>query len=165
MHPSPIELQRLLSSALSMERGSAEQLQHLERLRTLCPSFVPGLLLSSRAMLWGKEDVARPDAFFDEVERVLHHALEASNRSPEALVGMARFQSVVRDAPGEAESLYREAATKALAVLEESWAGLIESLAEQEKTEGAATTAARARQVFPDSEILSEARRFAGLRD
>ncbi|MCE9669163.1 hypothetical protein LY474_15225 [Myxococcus stipitatus] len=165
MHPSPVELQRLLSSALSLERGSPEQLQHLERLRGHCPSFVPGLLLSSRAMLWGKEDVPQPDVFFDEVERILHHALDASNRSPEALIGMARFQSVVRDAPAQAEALYREAATKALSLLEESWAGLIEAQGEQEKTAEAVDTATRASQVFPASESISEARRFAGLPD
>ncbi|NTX09799.1 hypothetical protein HUA74_31165 [Myxococcus sp. CA051A] len=165
MHPSPHELLELLSEAKRLEWGSEEQLRLLERLRTQCPAHVPGLLLSSRALLWGKEDLADPATFFAEVEQLLLGAVDASDRTPEALIGLARFKSVVRDAPLEAEALYREAATRALTVLEEAWAGLIESLGEQGKTEGAATTATLARTLFPDSSALAEARKFAGLKD
>ena len=158
-------MQQLLSEARTEEWGSPRQLQLLTELRACCPAFVPGLLLSSRAMLSGKEDVANTAAFFDEVEQVLLHALDASGREPGAVIGMARFMSVVRDSPQAAEPLYREAVAKALAVLEEAWAGLIESLGEQEKTAEAALTAELASKVFPQSEPISEARRFAKLSD
>jgi len=165
MHLSPHKLRQLLSDARNEEWGSHRQLQLLAELRACCPAFVPGLLLSCRAMLSGKEDVTDPAAFFDEVEQVLLHALESSGREPGAVIGMARFMSVVRDSPQAAEPLYREAVAKALAVLEEAWAGLIESLGEQEKTAEAARTAELASKVFPQSEQLSEARRFAKLSD
>jgi hypothetical protein len=163
MHPSPHELQQLLSDAKSQEWGSPRQLQLLAELRARCPAFVPGLLISSRAMLSGKEDVEDPAAFFDEVELVLRHALDASGREPAAVIGMARFLSVIRDSPQAAEPLYKEAVARALALLEEAWAGLIEALGEQEKTEDAARTAEIACKVFPESEQLSDARRYAKI--
>jgi hypothetical protein len=155
----------MLSDARSQEWGSPRQLQLLAELRACCPAFVPGLLIFSRAMLSGKEDVTDPAAFFDEVEQVLLHALEASGREPGAVIGMARFMSVVRDSPQAAEALYREAVAKVLEVLEVAWAGLIEALGEQERMEEAARTAALASKVFPQSEQISEARKFAKLND
>jgi hypothetical protein len=163
MHPSPRELQQLLSEARSLELGSPRQLQLLESLRAHCPAFLPALLLSGRAELWGKEEVGSSEAFFDAVERMLRDAVETSGREPAALVALARFMSVVRDSPQDAEALYREASTRALAVLEEAWAGLIEALGEQEKLDEAAHTARSARQVFPESRQLSEACDFAKL--
>jgi hypothetical protein len=163
MHPSPRELQQMLSEARSLELGSPQQLQLLESLRTHCPAFVPALLISSRAELWGEEDTRPPETFFDEVERMLHDAVEASGREPAALIGLARFMNVVRNSPQAAEALYREASTRALAVLEESWAGLIETLGEQEKTDEATRTAESARVVFPQSKQISEACEFAQL--
>lgn len=163
MHPSPRELQQMLSEARSQELGSPRQLQLLESLRTNCPAFVPALLISSRAELWGEERAGPPEAFFNEIERMLHDAVEASGREPSALIGLARFMSVVRDSPQAAEALYREASTRALEVLEESWAGLIETLGEQEKLEEAARTAEMARGVFPQSRQISEACEFAQL--
>ncbi|AGC42020.1 hypothetical protein MYSTI_00670 [Myxococcus stipitatus DSM 14675] len=165
MHPSPHELMELLSEARRLEWGCDEQLRLLERLRTHCPAHVPGLLLSSRALLWAKEDVPDPTAFFAEVEQILVSALESSDRSPETLLGMARFESVVRDSPGAAEALYREAASRASSLLEEAWAGLIESLGEQEKTDEAARLSQHASRLFPESTALAEARRFARLKD
>ncbi|MDY7229949.1 hypothetical protein [Hyalangium rubrum] len=155
----------MLSEARSLEWGSPRQLQLLAELKACCPAFVPGLLVSSRAMLWGKEGVQDPATFFDEVEQVLRHALEASGRETGALIGMARFMSVVRDSPQAAEPLYREAVSKALEGLEEAWAGLIETLGELEKTEEAARTAELARKVFPQSEQLSEASKYAKLSE
>ncbi|WP_257457661.1 hypothetical protein [Archangium lipolyticum] len=163
MHPSPRELQQMLSEARSLELGSPRQLQLLETIRTHCPAFVPALLLSSRAELWGQEDAGPPEAFFDEVERMLHDAVDASGREPAALIGLARFMSVVRDSPRDAEALYREASTRALEMLEESWAGLIEALGEQDKTDEAARTAESARGVFPQSKQISEACDLAKL--
>ena len=163
MHPSPSELQQMLSEAKGLELGSPAQLQVLEAIKVGCPAFVPGLLTLSRAMLWGKEDVGAPAPFFDEVERILHAAVHASGREPAALVGLARFASVVRDSPQAAESLYREAIARSLELLEEAWAGLIEALGEQEKTEEATRTAELAGEVFPQSKQLSEARRFAKI--
>jgi hypothetical protein len=163
MHPSPHELQQMLSEARSLKLGSPRQLQLLKSIRTHCPAFVPALLISGRAELWGEEDAGPPDAFFDEVERMLHDAVEASSREPSALIGLARFMSVMRDSPHAAEALYREASTKALAVLEEAWAGLIESLGEQEKMDEATRTAETARGVFPQSKQISEACDFAQL--
>jgi alkanesulfonate monooxygenase SsuD/methylene tetrahydromethanopterin reductase-like flavin-dependent oxidoreductase (luciferase family) len=138
-------------------------LQLLASLREHCPAFVPALLLSSRSELWGAEDARPPEAFFDEVERMLRDAVEASGREPAAIIGLARFMSVVRSSPESAEALYREASVRALEVLEESWAGLIESLGEQEKMDEAARTAENARAVFPQSKQISEACEFAQL--
>lgn len=163
MHGTSRELQQMLSEAQSFELGDPRQLQLLEELRARCPAFVPGLLLWSRAVLWAREDVEHPAPFFDEVERILCEALDASGRQPAALMGMARFMSVVRDSPQAAEALYREAAEKSLQLLEESWAGLIEALGEQDKKDDAQRTAELASRTFPQSEPLSEARRFAGL--
>jgi hypothetical protein len=163
MHPSPPELQLMLSEATRLELGSPQQLQLLQRIRTHCPAFIPALLTSSRAELWNKDDSGPPEAYFSEIERMLHDAVEASGREPAALIGLARFLSVVRDSPQAAEALYREASTRALAVLEEAWAGLIESLGEQEKMDEAARTAKTAREVFPQSKQLSEACDFAQL--
>jgi len=163
MHPSPRELQQMLSEARSLELGSPRQLQLLESLRTHCPAFVPALLISSRAELWGEEGTGPPEAFFDQVEKMLHEAVDASGRAPAALIGLARFMNVVRDSPQAAEVLYREASTRALELLEESWAGLIETLGEQEKKEEASRTAESARVIFPQSKQISEACEFAQL--
>ncbi|WPB77195.1 hypothetical protein KYC5002_50480 [Archangium violaceum] len=163
MHPSPHELQQWLSEARSLELGSPQQLQLLQRIRTHCPAFVPALLISGRAELWGKEDAGPPEAFFDEVERMLHDAVEASGRDPSALIGLARFVSVVRDSPQDAENLYREASTRVLEMLEESWAGLIEALGEQEKKDEATRIAQSALELFPQSKQISEACEFAQL--
>ncbi|WP_309897632.1 hypothetical protein [Archangium sp.] len=156
-------MQQLLSEARSLELGSPRQLQLLESLRTHCPAFVPALLISSRAELWDEEDAGPPAAFFDQIEKMLRDAVEVSGREPAALIGLARFLNVVRDSPQAAEALYREASTKALELLEESWAGLIETLGEQEKMEEAARTAKSARGLFPQSRQISEACQFAQL--
>jgi hypothetical protein len=163
MHPSPRELHQLLSEARNLELGSPQQLQLLQRIRTHCPAFVPALLISSRAELWNKDDSGPPEAYFGEIERMLHAAVESSGREPTALIGLARFMSVVRDSPQAAEALYREASMKALELLEESWAGLIEALGEQEKMDEAARTAESARALFPQSKQISEACEFAQL--
>ncbi|ATB29928.1 hypothetical protein [Melittangium boletus] len=163
MHSSPRELQQLLSEARSLELGSARQLQLLEEIRTRCPAFVPALLLASRAELWSQDDSGQTDAVFNQVERMLHDAVDASGRSPEALMGLARFMSVVRASPEAAEALYREASNRTLELLEESWSGLIEALGEQEKTDEATRIAGRARQLFPESKQLADAHSFAKL--
>jgi hypothetical protein len=153
----------MLSEAMGLKLGSPRQLQLLKSLRTHCPAFVPALLISGRAELLSEEDAGPPDAFFDEIERMLHDAVEASGRTPATLIGLARFMSVMRDSPQAAETLYREASTRALEVLEEAWAGLIASLGEQEKMDEAARIAETARGVFPQSKQLSEACNFAQL--
>lgn len=165
MHPSPRELLHLLAQARSEELGSARQLELLGTLRQRCPAFVPALLLESRAELWSKEDAGSTEAAFAEIERMLREAVEVSHRTPEALMELARFESVVRGSPTAAEALYREASTRALAGLEEAWAGLIESLGEQDKTDEARQVADRARQLFPDSKPITEAIQFARLGD
>lgn len=163
MHPSPRELLDLLSQARSQELGSAQQLQLLGELRRLCPAFFPALLLASRAELWSREDAGPTEEAFAQVERMLQDAAEVSHQTPEAVLERARFESVVRGSPASAERLYREAATRALASLEEAWAGLIEALGEQEKTDDARRIADQARQLFPDSKAIAEARQFAKL--
>jgi|SRR6218665_518022 len=163
MHSSPRELQQMLSEARSLELGSSQQRQLLEQLRARCPAFFPALLLAGRAELWSQDDSEQTDAIFDQVERMLQDAVDASGRSPEALLGLARFMSVVRASPEAAETLYREASTRTLELLEESWSGLIEALGEQDKTDEATRLAERARDIFPDSQQLAEARSFAKL--
>jgi hypothetical protein len=163
MHPSPHELQQMLSEAMGLKFGSPQQLQLLKSIRTHCPAFAPALLISGKAELLSEEDSGPTNAFIDEIERMLHDAVAASGRTPATLIGLARFMSLMRDSPQTAETLYREASTKALEVLEEAWAGLIESLGEQEKMTEAARIAETARGVFPQSKQLSEACNFAQL--
>ncbi|MET0400846.1 MAG: hypothetical protein ABW123_00530 [Cystobacter sp.] len=162
-HPRPHELQQLLVEARRLELGSPQQVKVLGELRKHCPTFVPALLLASRAELWSPDDTISAQAAFDEVERMLQVAVDVSERTPGALNEQARFYSVVRDSSAAAEALYREASERALQSLEESWAGLLEALGEQNKTEEAARLAERARQLFPHSPLLAEARRFSGL--
>ncbi|MBM7112469.1 hypothetical protein [Archangium primigenium] len=163
MHSSPHELQQLMAEAKGLELGSPRQLQLLEELRARCPAFVPALLLASRAELWSGEDAEQTDAAFARIERMLQEAVELSDRSPEALMGLARFMSVVRAAPERAEALYREASQRTLELLEDSWSGLIEALGEQDKTEEAIGVAQRALCVFPNSQLIAEARAFAKM--
>lgn len=163
MHSSPRELQQLMLEARNLELGSPRQLQLLETLRARCPTFVPALLLTSRAQLWNPDNAEQSDAIFAQIEQMLRDAVEASGRTPESLMGLARFMSVVRASPEAAEALYREASKRALEILEESWSGLIEALGEQEKADEALRISEHARQVFADSEQLDEARTFAQL--
>jgi hypothetical protein len=163
MHSTPRELQQLMVQAKGLELGSPRQLQLLETLRAHCPAFVPALLLASRAELWSGEDSDQTDAAFARVEHMLQEAVELSDRSPEALMGLARFMSVVRASPERAEALYREASQRTLELLEESWSGLVEALGEQDKTEEATGVAQRALQVFPTSQSLAEACAFAKI--
>ncbi len=163
MHSTPHELQQLMVEAKGLELGSPRQLKWLETLRAHCPAFVPALLLASRAELWSGEDSEQTDAAFARIERMLQDAVDLSGRSPEALMGLARFMSVVRASPERAEALYREASQRTLELLEESWSGLVEALGEQDKTAEATGIAQRALQVFPTSQPLAEACAFAKL--
>jgi hypothetical protein len=144
-HPSPHELQQWLAEARRLELGSPQQVKLLGELRRHCPTFVPALLLASRAELWNPDDTIAAQTAFDEVERMLQVAVDVSERAPGALSEQARFHSVVRDSPATAEALYREASQRALQALEESWAGLIEALGEQDKIRESASRTPRTR--------------------
>ena len=164
-HPSLRELQQWLAEARRLELGSPSQVKLLGELRRHCPTFVPALLLASRAELWNPDDTTSAPTAFDEIERMLQVAVDVSDRAPGALNEQARFHSVVRDSSATAETLYREASERALQALEEAWAGLIEALGEQDKSDEAARLSERARQLFPASSLLAEARDFAKLAE
>lgn len=160
MHETPRELRRRLEVARNVPAGSAERIQAHRELAEQCPAFAPNLLSLSRSLLLDREGTdAR--AHFDESERALRDAVEVSGEDASALIELAHFLDTVRDAPGEAEPLFAEAARRASRLLEEAWAGWISVLGEQEKLDAALELASRAQKAFPGSELISEAVDFA----
>lgn len=160
MHMTPQELRRRLEAARSTQPGSAQRLQEHRELAKQCPAFVPNLLALSRALQLSDSDTDAP-ARLAESERVLRDAIEVSGEDASALIEMAHFLDVVRDAPTEAEALFEEAARRASKLLEEAWAGWIGVLGEQEKLDAALDLASRAQRMFPGSELITEAVEFA----
>jgi hypothetical protein len=161
MHMTPQELRRRLDAAREMQAGSAERIRAHRELAAHCPAFVPNLLSLSRSLQLDPRQEADAQAHFDEGERVLRDAAKVSGEDASALIELAHFLNVIRDAPAEAEPLFAEAARRASKLLEEAWAGMIGVLGEQEKLDAALELASRAQRVFPDSEAITEAVEFA----
>ncbi|HEX8699856.1 MAG TPA: hypothetical protein VF815_13520 [Myxococcaceae bacterium] len=164
MHKTPRELQRLLDAVRndpSAPPGSPKRDKELRKLATLCPAFLPNLLTLSRSMLLSREKVGNSAAYFSKVERTLKDAVTVSGEDASALIELAHFKDVIRDAPGDAEVLFAQAAQRALHLLEEAWAGQISTLGQQEKLDAALQLAERARKVLPDSARIAEAVEFA----
>lgn len=160
MHMTSRELRQRLEAAKDAQPGSAQRIQAHRELAEQCPAFIPNLLSLSRSLQLDPEGT-HAQAHFAESERVLRDAVEVSGEEASALIELAHFLDTVRDAPGEAQPLFEEAARRASKMLEEAWAGLIWVLGEQEKLDAALELASRAQRVFPDSELISEAVGFA----
>ena len=139
--------------------GSLERLRLHRELAAAAPAFVPNLLELGRGLLLAEE--AAGDDTFTEAEAVLLQAVEVSQRSAPALVELAYFLNVIRDAPQQMEPLLEEALEKCLHTLEDAWAGLINVLVEQEKYPRALEVSEKALRVFPDSPRIIMAVEFA----
>jgi hypothetical protein len=164
MHKTARELQKLLDAVRndpSTPPGSPQRQKALRELATHCPAFLPNLLTLSRSMLLNKGEVGDSAAYFAEVEHTLRDAVAVSGEDASALIELAHFTDVVRDAPGDAEALFAQAAQRALHLLEEAWAGQISTLGQQEKLDAALQLAEQARKVLPDSTRIMEAIEFA----
>jgi hypothetical protein len=160
--PSPEELLARLRAAREAEGGQPGALERLRchrELAALAPAFVPNLLELGRGL-----QLAAPEAgeeTFTEAEAVLRQAVEVSERTPSALVELAYFLNVVREAPQEMEPLLEEAISKSLRLMEDAWTGLINVLVEQGKLERALAMSEEARRVFPSSVRIIMAAEFA----
>ncbi len=112
-------------------------------------------------MLLNKQAADDSQAYFSEIERRLHDAVDVSGEDASALIELAHFTDVIRDAPSEAEPLFAQAAQRALNLLEEAWAGQISALGQQDKLDAALEVAALAGKLLPDSVRIREAVEFA----
>ncbi|GEL70837.1 hypothetical protein [Myxococcus virescens] len=160
-HVSPQELRRKwkLANAEPLEGG--HRLEAYRALAQRCPAFVPNLLSLSRTLLAGRHDAADPEAAVSEVEQVLRSASDVSAGAPEPLLALGHFLVSVRQAPDEAERAFSSAASAAMALLEEAWAGWIHALGAQGQLEAALEVEERARSLFPSSKAISQAVAFA----
>lgn len=138
-----------------MPAGSPERIQEHRELAEQCPACVPNLLSLSRSLLLDNQSMGAEHRF-EESERALRGAVALSGEDASALLELAHFLDVVRDAPAEAEPLFAQAARQASGLLEDSWAGWVSVLIQQEKLDAARELSRRARMVFPDSERLAE---------
>jgi hypothetical protein len=153
-HLSPEELMARLRAAREAgahRRGSPAQLEPHRELAEACPAFVPNLLQLARSLLVSDEPGPAGLDTFAEIQRLLEHAVQASDRSAPALVELAYFHDSIHNDFHQARGLYEEGAAKALATLEDAWAGLLNSLVLEKKLQEALTLAGRAEKVFPAS--------------
>ncbi|MBZ4421899.1 hypothetical protein [Myxococcus sp. RHSTA-1-4] len=156
-HPSPQELRRKWKAANAEPVEDSRRLDAYREVAEACPAFVPNLLAMSRTVLLGREAVAEPEARLAEAERALRTAVDVSAGAPEPLIELGRFLATVRHAPVEAEGAFSSAASAALSLLEEAWAGWIHALGEQDKLDAALEVADQARRILPDSAAISRA--------
>lgn len=159
-HPSTEELAAKLRTALATGengRPSAERVKLLRELASACPTFTPAVLALARALLVTEEPGVEPTAAFDEIQRLLEQAVHGSDRGAPALIELAYFMDSVRDSSSAARPLLEEGAAKALASLEDAWAGLIRSWTLDGMLSEALALAERAEQVFPASARIMNA--------
>jgi tetratricopeptide (TPR) repeat protein len=150
---------RVAREAAGGKPGGLERLKLHRELAAEVPAFVPNLLELGRGLQLA--ELAAGEDTFTEAETVLRQAVEVSERSAPALVDLAFFLNVIRDAPQEMEPLLEEAIAKTLPLLEEAWTGLINVLVEQDKLQRALEVSEQARRVFPDSVRITMAADFA----
>ncbi|MFP2963961.1 hypothetical protein ACLEPN_41175 [Myxococcus sp. 1LA] len=167
-HVSPQELRRKwkLANAEPLEGG-----RRRDAYRALahdCPAFVPNLLSLSHTLLAGRHEAADADAAVAEAEQVLRSASDVSAGAPEPLLALGHFLASVRQAPHEAERAFSSAASAAMALLEEAWAGWIQALGAQGQLDAALEVEEQARRIFPNSKAITQAvasaQRHAGQR-
>jgi hypothetical protein len=170
-HPSLEEMiakMRAAREAGSVNEASPEQLRQLRELARECPAFTPNLLELARLLRLTDEPEVDTEEAFAEIQRLLEQAVLASGRSAPALLELAHFIDVFRDAPKLAEQLFEESVASALSALENSWAGLIDFwVMEREKhtLEKALKLGELAERVFPESprilDVVADARLVA----
>lgn len=154
-HPSPQELRRKWKAANAepVER----RLDAYREVADACPAFVPNLLALSRTCLHGREQAPDSAARIDEAERALRTAADVSAGAPEPLIELGRFLATVRSAPVDAEAAFASAASAALSLLEDAWAGWIHALGQQDKLDAALEVAEQAKRILPDSAAIGRA--------
>jgi hypothetical protein len=176
-HPTLDEMMDRMQAARragAAQEASPEQLRMLRALARDCPAFTPNLLELARLLRLTDEPGVETEEAFAEIQQVLEQAVQASARSSPALLELAHFLYVFRNASEEAEKLFEESVTSALHALEDSWAGLIDFWVMERRRdmlEKALKLSALAEQVFPRSprilNAVDEAREKAaraGLR-
>jgi hypothetical protein len=151
-HPSPQELRRKWKAANAEPVEGARRLDAYRALAEGCPAFVPNLLALSRTCL-----LERDAAHLDEAERALRTAADVSAGAPEPLIELGRFLATARSAPEDAEAAFASAASAALSLLEEAWAGWIHALGQQDKLDAAMEVAEQAKRIVPDSAAIARA--------
>jgi hypothetical protein len=145
-HPSPQELRRKWKAANAEPADSPQRVEAYRELAQCCPAFVPGLLALGRAR-------ASPA----EAEGALRTAAEVSAGAPEPLIELGHFLGTVQGNAVEAERAFASAASAALELLEEAWAGWIRALGEQGQLDAALEVEERARATFPGSVRITQA--------
>jgi hypothetical protein len=156
-HLNPAELMARLRAAreeAKENRGSPAQLQLLRELTEACPASAPSLLYLARTLLLGDEPGPEGDQAFTEIQRLLEQAVHVSDRSAPALVELAYFHDSIHNDFKTARPLYEEGAAKALASLEDAWAGLLTSFILERQLPDALELARQAERVFPESARL-----------
>lgn len=156
-HPSPQELRRKWKAANAEPVEDSRRLDAYRELAEGCPAFVPNLLALSRTCLLQREQAANPEARLDEAERALRTAADVSAGAPEPLIELGRFLATARNAPMDAEAAFASAASAALSLLEEAWAGWIHALGQQDKLDAALEVAEQAKRIVPDSAAIARA--------
>lgn len=159
-HPSIEELVEQLRAAREAGppgKPSPEKVKLLRELLAACPTSTPGTLALARALLVTEEPGVSFEESFAEIQRLLERALQISDRSAPALIEMAYFIDTFRASPEGARTLFEEGAAKALASLEDAWAGLLSILTEQEQWPEALALAEQAEPLFPDSVRIIDA--------
>ncbi|MDC0714628.1 hypothetical protein POL68_39635 [Stigmatella sp. ncwal1] len=153
-HLSPAELMERLHAAREAgkeDRGNPVQLQLHRELAESCPAFAPNLLHLSRTLLVSREPVPEDGHAFAEAQRLLEQAVQLSERSAPSLVELAYLHDSIYNDFKTARPLYEEGAARALAALEDAWAGLLTSFILERQLPEALELAQRAWRVFPES--------------
>ncbi|WP_164014182.1 hypothetical protein [Pyxidicoccus trucidator] len=156
-HLTAQELRRKWKAANAEPVDGSRRLDAYRELAECCPAFVPNLLSLSRTSLLGREQAPEPAARVDEAERALRTAVDVSAGAPEPLIELGRFLAMARTSPVDAEAAFASAASAALSLLEEAWAGWIHALGQQDKLDAALEVADQARRILPDSAAISRA--------
>jgi tetratricopeptide (TPR) repeat protein len=135
-----------------------DSLEVLDEVHEACPAFVPALLLAGRRLQSGKgASPADVRAGMRKARKYLQQAVVASDRSAATLVELGYFLHVVEKQPQAAETMLRAGVEKALTVLEDGWAGLIDVLCSQGRLEEARELGARAHALLPGSVRIATA--------
>lgn len=149
-HLSPQELRRKWKAANTEPADSPQRVEAYRELAECCPAFVPNLLALGRTL-------ARQETTRAEAEGALRTAAEVSSSAPEPLIELGHFLGTVQGNAVEAERAFASAASAALELLEEAWAGWIRALGEQGQLDAALEVEERARATFPGSVRITQA--------
>ncbi|WP_225414593.1 hypothetical protein [Stigmatella hybrida] len=153
-HLSPEELIAKFHAACDAgkeKRVNVSQIQSHQALAEACPAFVPNLLQLARSLLLEKEPITENNLVFARLQHLLEQAVQVSARSAPSLIELAYFHDSIHNDFKTARSLYEEGAAKALASLEDAWAGLLSSFVLDHQIPEALALARQAKTVFPES--------------